>query len=275
MPTTSPRRFQSLLAITLAVGAGVFVLSFLPRAMLYPAPRLPVPEPPMPWREVRIPLADNGHVHGWWRASPDPGATLIFFHGNGESLATLGWGGLLDQLAAVSAATLVLDYPGYGRSPGRPSEAGLHAAADAALHFAEAEENSRPVVVWGWSLGAAVAIPLAARAGERVGGLIAASPWTRLRDVAAVHFPRVLVRLLLREEYHSLRAAAAVHVPALVLHGREDGIIPPEHGRRIAAALAGPTRHVEVAGVGHNDLLTHPAVWREVANFIAGVAKPR
>lgn len=261
-----------MLAIALVVGAGVFVLSFLPRAMLYPAPRLPVPAPPAPWREVHLPLAENGHVHGWWRASPDPGATLIFFHGNGENLATLGWGGFLDQLAAVSAATLVLDYPGYGRSPGHPSEAGLHATADAALHFAEAEENGRPVVVWGWSLGAAVAIPLAARAGERVGGLIAASPWTRLHDVAAVHFPRVLVRLLLREEYDSLRAAAAVHVPALVLHGREDGIIPPEQGRRIAAVLAGPTRHVEVPNTGHNDLLAHPTVWQEVARFMAEVA---
>lgn len=259
----------------MVAGGLVLVLSSLPRAMLYPAPRLPVPEPPVPWREVHLPLAENGHVHGWWRGSPGPGVVLVFFHGNGESLATLGWGGFLEQLAAVSAATLVLDYPGYGRSPGRPGEAALHAAADAALHFAGAEGSGRPVVVWGWSLGAAVAIPLAARAGERVGGLIAASPWTRLHDVAAVHFPRVLVRLLLREEYDSLRAAAAVHVPALVLHGQRDGIIPAEHGRRIAAALAGPTRHVEVAGVGHNDLLTHPTVWREVASFIAGVAAPR
>lgn len=251
------------------------MLSFLPRAMLYPAPRLPVPEPPVPWHEVRLPLVGNGHVHGWWRDSADPGPVLVFFHGNGESLATLGWGGFLDQLAALSAATLVLDYPGYGRSPGRPGEAALHAAADAALHFARAEGRGRPVVVWGWSLGAAVAIPLAARAGTGVAGLVAASPWTRLEDVAAVHVPRMLVRLLLREEYDSLRAAAAVRIPALVLHGQRDGIIPAEHGRRIAAALAGPTRHVEVAGVGHNDLLAHPTAWREVARFTDEIATPR
>jgi hypothetical protein len=175
----------------------------------------------------------------------------------------------LEQLAGLGAATLVVDYPGYGRSPGRPGEAALHAAADASLTWAEGHASGRPVVAWGWSLGAAVAIPLAARSGQRLAGLIAASPWTRLEDVAAVHFPRFLVRLLLSERYDSLAAAAAVSIPALVLHGGRDGIIPAEHGRRLAATLAGPTHYREVPGAGHNDLFAHPQAWREVASFLA------
>lgn len=256
----------------MALLGGVIVLTFLPRAMLYPAPPVPVPPPPPPWREVIVPLAGDRHVHGWWCPEGDAGATLLFFHGNGESLATLGYGGFLEQLAALGGATLVIDYPGYGRSPGRPSETGLHAAADGALAFAESQRPKRQVVAFGWSLGAAVAVPLAARAGGRVHGLIAASPWTRLEDVAAVHFPRFLVRLLLRERYDSLAAAPAIHCPVLVLHGAQDGVIPAEQGRRLAASLAGSTRHVELDGAGHNDLFSHPRVWLEVASFLGRLA---
>lgn len=271
MSPNASRRRERLLVTAFLVLAFGFVLSSVPRVMLYPAPRATVPAPPLPWTEVEVPVRSGSHVHGWWRERPGAGAVVVFFHGNGESLATLGHGGFLEQLATIGAATLVVDYPGYGRSPGRPNEAALHAAADAALAFAEAEGNDRPVVVWGWSLGAAVAIPLAARAGKRVQGLIAASAWTRLEDVAAVHFPRFLVRLLLAERYDSLAAAAAVRAPALVLHGERDGIIPAEHGRRVAATLAGPTHHVEIAGAGHNDLLAQPRVWREVASFVASL----
>lgn len=275
MPFIRWQQFKRVLVATLVAGAASFVLTSLPRAMLYPAPRLQVPDPPAPWREVYLPRPGGEPVHGWWREESGLGATLIFFHGNGENLATLGWGGFLEQLGALCPATLVVDYPGYGRSPGPPSEAALHAAADAALAFAYAQRPSRPVVLWGWSLGAAVAIPLAGRSGGQVAGLVAASPWTTLEDVAAAHFPRFLVRLLLRERYDSLQAAAAVRAPALVLHGQRDGIIPAEQGRRIAAALGGSTRHVEVPGAGHNDLLAHPLVWREVTNFVAEFAEFR
>ncbi len=269
-----PRRLERIFVGGLLLLFFGIMLTCLPRALLYPAPQASVPEPPPPWRDVAVPLRGGTHVCAWWQEG-NGGPVVLFFHGNGESLGTLGHGGFLDHLAGVGSATLVVDYPGYGRSPGRPSEQALHAAADASLAWAEEHGGGRPVVVWGWSLGAAVAISLAARAGGRVRGLIAASPWTRLEDVAAEHFPRFLVRLLISERYDSLAAAAAVRVPALVLHGERDAIIPAEHGRRLARALAGPTRQVEVPGAGHNDLLSHPQVWREAESFVAALRPAR
>lgn len=268
MPAHTSRRRTRLLVASLTVVAGAAMLRALPRWLLYPAPGVPVPTPPAPWEEIRILQRAGEEVYGWWRPPSRPGAVVLFFHGNGENLGTLARGGFLEDLVGVGAAALVVDYPGYGYSTGTPHEAALHATADAVLAWVEERREGRAVVVWGWSLGAAVAIPLAARGADRVTGLIAASPWTRLEDVAAVHFPRPLVRLLLRERYDSLAAAPTVTVPALVLHGAADTIIPAAQGRQVAAALAGPTRYVEVAGVGHNDLLSHTQVWREVAAFV-------
>ena len=272
MAPTHPRRWRRLLVAALLVLAFATVLSFLPRTLLYPAPMVRVPPPPPLWSEVVIPLPNGGQLHGWWREGSGH-LVLLFFHGNGENLGTMANSPFLEQLASLGAAALVVDYPGYGRSPGRPCEAALHAAADAALNWVEEHAGGGSVLAWGWSLGAAVAIPLAARSGERLAGLIAASPWTRLEDVATEHFPRFLVRLLLTERYDSLAAAAAVRLPALVLHGGQDHIIPAHHGRRVAAALAGPTRYVEVSGAGHNDLFSHPQAWREVAHFLAAIGQ--
>lgn len=269
----APRRVERLFVIGLLLLALAIMLTCLPRALLYPAPQASVPEPPPPWREVAVPLRGGTHVHAWWRASED-GPVVLYFHGNGENLGTLAQGSLLTHLAAIGSATLVVDYPGYGRSPGRPSEDALSAAADATLAWAEGHGGGRPVVACGWSLGAAIAVALTARAGERVDAVILASPWTRLEDVAAEHFPRFLLRLLLAERYDSLAAAAAVRVPALVLHGARDGIIPARHGRCLARALAGPTRLVEVPDAGHNDLFSHPQVWREIAAFVSAPAPP-
>ncbi len=273
LSATRLRRPKWWFAAPLVVLALGVVLSFLPRTLLYPAPQVRVPPAPSPWLEVAIPLPDGTHLHGWWREGGER-LVLLFFHGNGENLGTLAGSPFLEQLAGLGAAALVVDYPGYGRSPGRPCEAALHAAADASLLWAEGHATGRPVVAWGWSLGAAVAIPLAARAGEHLAGLIAASPWTRLEDVATEHFPRFLVHLLLSERYDSLAAGIAVRVPALVLHGNRDPIIPVSHGRRVAATLAGPTRYVEIPGAGHNDLFSHPLAWRAVVSFLAGCKRP-
>jgi pimeloyl-ACP methyl ester carboxylesterase len=128
------------------------------------------------------------------------------------------------------------------------------------------------VIVCGWSLGAALSLATAARHPGEVQGVAVLSPWTSLADVARHHFPPILVRALLRETYDSLAAARQVTVPALVIHGEEDDLIPAEQGRRIADALAGPAdriRWVPVPGAGHNDLLAQPMVWEELARFFS------
>jgi len=249
------------------------LLDAFARRNLYPAPPVRVPAAPQPLTEVRLDTDRSDAVVGWAGGAEAPAGApvVLFFHGNGENLATMEMAGLFDQMAALGVAHLSIDYPGYGRSTGRPSEEALSAAADAALDWARREHPERPVAAAGWSLGAAVAVSLAARRPDEVAGLIALSPWASLHELARRFFPGPLVRLALTDRYDTEAAAPGVEVPALVVHGARDQIIPSPHGRRVASALAGPVEHRELPDAGHNDLLAHPEVWQEIARFVARI----
>jgi pimeloyl-ACP methyl ester carboxylesterase len=239
--------------------------------MLYPAPPYRVPSPPpAPIEEAVWTLADGTRVVGW--ASDTNAAAgapaVIFFHGNGENLETMRLGGLYENLEGLGIAYLAVDYPGYGLSGGSPSEAGLVEAALGGFDELSRRFPNRPRVVCGWSLGAAVAVQLAARRSSDVEGLMLLSPWTDLPSLAGEHFPGWLVSMLLRERYDSLGRAQELSGPTLVIHGREDRIIPIDHGRRLAEALP-DVRYFEVPGAGHNDLLGRPGVWAAMAEYLA------
>ena len=271
------RRWTRLLVVSLVLliaGALLpIMLDSFARQMLYPAPPVPVPAAPPPLAEVGLDLATGDRIVAWVStpAGLKPEAPIVlFFHGNGENLETLRGSGLFEELGGLGVAVLAVDYPGYGRSTGKPTEEGVNASGDAALAWARERHPQRPVVVAGWSLGAAVAISLVSRHPEEVRGLIALSPWTTLAEVASEIFPAFAVKAMLREKYDSRQAARSLRVPALVVHGERDDLIPVEQGREIASTLAGPTRWVEVRGAAHNDLLSHRQVWEEMGKFLRG-----
>jgi uncharacterized protein len=264
------------LILVLAVGVPLYMLDSFARSALYPAPSVPVPSPPpVPLEEVTLTLSTGDTVVGWARSAPSlpPEAPVVlFFHGNGENLQTMSWAGMYPDLEELGVAYLAVDYPGYGRSSGQPSEEGLMATGDAAVAWARPHHPGRPLVLCGWSLGAATAIPTAARHPEEVRGLIALSPWTSLKEVASHHFPAFLVKALLRERYDSLEAARRIGVPSLVIHGDLDDLISSSQGKLIAEALAGPRKKwLPVPGAGHNDLFSHPEVWREITAFLRSI----
>ena len=239
------------------------------RALIYPAPPVPVPSPaPAPLVEVR--LEAGGRRLSAWLGSAGAAARplVLYFHGNAENLETLRRSGLFAEFERIGADLLAIDYPGYGRSAGSPSEAANLAAAEAALDWAKRERPGQRRTVAGWSLGAAVAIQLAARRPDDVDRLVLMSPWTALGTLAREHYPAFMVAALLREGYDSLAAAPAVRSPTLVIHGAADTIIPPGHGSALASALGGRARLVTVDFAGHNDLLGESQVWEELRAFL-------
>lgn len=243
------------------------------RQSIYPAPPVRVPQAPAPLEEVGLDLATGERIVAWAHADPalPPGRpAVVFFHGNGENLETMRMSGTFDELARLRVAWIAVDYPGYGRSTGKPGEEGVMAGATAAVAWLRERHPGRPLVLCGWSLGAATAIGTAAAHPEEVRGLIALSPWTSLPDVGRIHFPGFMVQSMLREKYDSLAAAKKVRVPALVIHGEVDNLIPAVQGKEVAAALS--ARWVPIPSAGHNDLLARDEVWTEMERFLDGLA---
>jgi hypothetical protein len=215
--------------------------------------------PEGPWDPGGLPVedawfdaADGIRLHGWYVAHPRPRAVVLFCHGNAGNVAY--WSDALRALyrqAGVSA--LLFDYRGYGRSEGKPSEAGLLSDARAARAWLARRAGiaERDVVLAGRSLGGAVAVDLAAADGARA--LILESTFSSLPDVAAFHYRWLPVRLLMRTRFDSLAKIGGYHGPLLQSHGPADTIVPYAFGRRLFQAANGPKQFIDLPGTDHND----------------------
>jgi hypothetical protein len=248
------------LALGLALGYALVVLLawLLQERLAFPAPRAAVPDPRRlgiaNGERIELVAHDGTKLAGWYLA-PDGGATerrpgLLWFYGNAENVAALG--PLLRDFQPPGTALLVVDYPGYGGSAGRSTEAGLYEAADAAYAALarRPEVDARRIYVYGRSLGSAVATHTAVR--HPVAGLILESPFTSARAMAR-HLYRFLPPLHLRLALDNLAHIRRVHCPVLVFHGTADRLVPTAMGMQVAAAAAGPVEVVLIQGAGHND----------------------
>jgi uncharacterized protein len=247
----------------------IFMNQLLIRQFVYPSPPVRVQSPaPEPLREIAFQLSDGTKIIGWLDFWATHKPVVLFSHGNGENLQTVFDAGTFDQFRAVGVNLLVIDYPGYGRSGGKPSEALVLESGTAALKWIKREYPDLPVIVCGWSLGAAAAIQTVSSHPSEVNGLIALSAWTSLPDVARTHFPGWLVKPLLKENYNSLEAAKNIRRPVLLIHGSQDQIIPAEQGRQLADSFPIPPDYIEISSADHNSLMAYPEVWQSIKTFI-------
>lgn len=205
--------------------------------------------PPVGWEAVTLETADGLALGGWHRAPHGDGPVVLVFNGNGGNRG--GRIGLGARLAAEGLGVLLFDYRGYGGNPGSPSEAGLALDARAAADWLSEQYPGRDVLYFGESLGAAVAVELAAD--RPPAALLLRSPFTSLPDAAGVHYPFLPVGLLLWDDYPSLDRIAILPVPVTVVAGSADSIIPLEQSRAIYEAAANPVEWIVVDGADHND----------------------
>ncbi len=247
----------------------IFMFNSLAKYLIYPVPRVIVPSPPTePFKEVEIKLAQNELCIGWYHEIDSKFPILLYFHGNAENLATLWQAGIFNELANLNVNYLSIDYPGYGKSNGKPSENSITKAAQNTLDWMVKKYPDSQIILGGWSLGAAVAIKLAADNLDKVDGLVALSAWSSIVEVAKRHYPHWMVKVFLKENYNSLVSVKQINVPTLLLHGERDFIIPVDHGRKLSQNFANkPLWHV-IPGAGHNDLLAHPTVWQKIQEFV-------
>jgi fermentation-respiration switch protein FrsA (DUF1100 family) len=200
--------------------------------------------------EAVLDTGDGERVIVWHVPPRERQPIFLYFHGNGGSLR---WRDeRFHALIADGSGLVALSYRGYGGSSGRPTEKGLAEDAATAYSFAVARYPAERIVLWGESLGSALAIALAAE--KPVGHLVLEAPFTSAADVGALHYWFVPVRILLKDQFRSDLRVGKVAAPVLVVHGENDAIVPMTLGERLYGLIRAPRRFVRIAHAGHNDL---------------------
>jgi fermentation-respiration switch protein FrsA (DUF1100 family) len=245
-----------LLLVVIGYGFLLFFLYFHQSRLLF-LPDLPsraVLSSPaaigLAYEAVDLVTGDNIHLDGWFIPAREERGVILFCHGNAGNISHR-----LDSLLVfhrLGFSTLIFDYRGYGRSHGAPSEAGTYLDVEAAWEYLIRKRSVAPsrIVMFGRSLGGAVAVHQAVQ--HPPGALIVESSFSSVPDLAADLYPFLPVRWLSRLDYNVQQQLTRVSVPVLIVHSRDDEIIPFEHSRALYAAANEPKQFLELRG-GHNN----------------------
>ncbi len=182
--------------------------------------------------------------------APDGRAWVIFLHGNASTIASRMNIHHYERLRQLGLNVMAPEYRGFGGIEGVPTETGLAEDATAAYDYLRGHEHADPkrIIIYGWSLGSAVAVNLASRVDEAA--VILEGAPASVVAIGQQRYPYFPIRLLIRNPFESIARIDKIGSPLLFLHSREDAIIPFAEGRRLFDAAPEPKQFVEVAG-GH------------------------
>ena len=283
------RRLRSLSRIALiflALTGIAWVTGCMERLFYYPeAGPTPAPAEHPGAESVWFESADGTRLHGWFipARSGDGAPSVLHVHGNAGNITSHIW--FTEYLPGAGFNLFVFDYRGYGQSAGRARRrddliADTSAALDALL--ARPEVDPDRVGMYAQSLGGAIGLNVMAERPE-IRAAIVESAFTSWRDMAASAvarsgdpgpIARLAAAVLIRDHRRPDDAIARIDRPILLFHGDHDGLVPVEHGRRLAKAC--PTcRFVELPGGDHNSLrATNPEIEGQVIEFLTGHLLP-
>jgi fermentation-respiration switch protein FrsA (DUF1100 family) len=226
-------------------------------------------------RRVTVTASDGVRLVSW--AMPVEGGSgywLLICHGNAGNISEAGRPYHYAGLRALGLSLFAFDYRGYGESEGAPTEDGLYRDADAAYHYLRDTLGvpAERIVLFGHSLGSAVAVELASR--MPAAGLILDAALSSVVERAQELFPYAPVRWLAASRYLSIERVGRLTLPKLFLHARNDDVIPLAHGRRLYEAAAPPKRFVELRGT-HGDAfdVDSAAYYGAIGRFVAELGR--
>lgn len=258
-----PRRFSlrrvllALLVLCLvAYGGGlVWLVANETRIVFQGGRALGQARPAAPFEQIDLPRSDGARQIAFKMphdGNADSLAWVLYLHGNAATIGSRLNVSRCEQLRALGLNVLAPEYRGYGGLDGVPSEAAVTDDARAGYEYLRTTLHvpAERIIIYGWSLGSAVAVNLAATV--PAGAVVLEGASASLVDIGQRQYPYVPVRLLMRNPFDSILEVTRIHAPMLFLHSPEDAVIPIAEARRLFEAARSPKSFVEVRG-GHID----------------------
>ena len=250
-----PLRVLLLLLILAAIGYAAAVAWLIrqeTRLVFRAGSTLATGRPPFPYEQVDVPRGDGARQFGWVMRpdGPDEGTWVLYLHGNATSVASQVNISHYRLLRSIGLNVFAAEYQGFGGLAGVPTESTLRADARAAHAYLRVTRRipAHRIILYGWSLGSAVAVDLASEVPPAA--MILEGAPASLVDLTTRRYPFVPLRLLMRSTFDSIRTIGRIPAPMLFLHSAGDEVIPIAEGRRLYEAARGPKTFVELRG-GH------------------------
>jgi fermentation-respiration switch protein FrsA (DUF1100 family) len=256
-PRWRPRPLRVLLILLLlsALGYAAVVMWLIgqeARLVFQAGNTLATGRPPFPYEQIDVPRDDAAAQFAWVMPAEDPAAQVwvLYLHGNATSVGSQVNIAHYRLLHNAGLNVLAPEYRGFGGLTGTPTEASLQADARFAYDYLRQTRRVPPhaIVLYGWSLGSAVAVDLASRLPPAA--IILEGAPASLIDLTGRRYPFFPLRLFMRSSFDSIRKIGQIPAPVLFLHGKADEVIPVSEGRRLHDAARGAKTFVEVEG-GH------------------------
>jgi uncharacterized protein len=203
----------------------------------------------LPWEDAYFKTGDDVRLNGWFFKNPRARSTIFFAHGNA--------GNMSDRLFKIKffyelgLNVFIFDYRGYGKSEGKPSEAGIYLDAQSAYDYLQSrgDVDMKNIILYGASIGGTVVIDLATHRNAVL--LVVESSITNARDMAGIFYPFV-PPFFLTLKFDSIEKVRTLSVPKLFIHSPDDEVVPYWVGQKLFEAAAQPKEFLKING-GHND----------------------
>lgn len=244
--------------ITIILVCAFFVFAYLKyfekKGIYYPLRKIEITPSDygLKYEDIFFESAPGVKLNGWFVPANGAQGTLLFCHGNAGNISHRIE--IINIFRRLNLNVFIFDYRGYGRSKGSPSEAGLYQDAQAAFEYllSRKDVDRENIVVYGKSIGANVAIDLVSKVSAKA--LISEGAFTSARDMGKKLFPYLPVKWVITVKYDALAKIKDISIPKLIIHSRDDEIVPFALGEELFEAAPQPKEFYQMRG-GHNEAI--------------------
>ena len=218
---------------------------------------------PEDFQEVNLKDADGTNIYGWYSPAQKGQKTILYFHGNAGNL--MGRSDRFEKFA-MQYGVMAISYRGYAKSGGEPSQEGFFQDADSAFEFLKSKNiPSKDIILFGESIGSAVAINLASK--HDFGAIILEAPFSSTLSMAKNNYWFLPVSLILKDRFESDKIASKVSAPVLIMHANKDYIVPFEEGEKLFELFNSRKKFVAIDGDFHI-ALTGDYLMKQITEFL-------